>query len=46
MYIFSFQIKYKEIYEHVKGTGYNFGPKAVPFVHTRKVNKILNEVSK
>uniref|UniRef100_A0A803TYB2 Nebulin n=1 Tax=Anolis carolinensis TaxID=28377 RepID=A0A803TYB2_ANOCA len=36
-------LKYKEVYEHIKAKGYNFGPKAVPFVTTRKVNKILNE---
>ncbi|KAJ6650412.1 hypothetical protein lerEdw1_009331, partial [Lerista edwardsae] len=36
-------LKYKEVYEHIKAKGYNFGPKAVPFVNTRKVNKILNE---
>uniref|UniRef100_A0ABM5F1R1 Nebulin isoform X3 n=1 Tax=Pogona vitticeps TaxID=103695 RepID=A0ABM5F1R1_9SAUR len=36
-------LKYKEIFEHFKAKGYNFGPKAVPFVTTRKVNKVLNE---
>lgn len=39
-----FQLKYKEVHEHLKGKGYNFGPKAVPFVNIRKVNKVLNEV--
>lgn len=41
---FMFQLKYKEVYEHIKDKGYNFGPKAVPFVNIRKVNKVLNEV--
>ncbi|KAM4697895.1 LOW QUALITY PROTEIN: nebulin [Rhinophrynus dorsalis] len=36
-------IKYKEVYEHLKAKSYKLGPDNINFVNIKKVNNILNE---